>query len=325
MQLYKAYRDTFPNFATWLGGPFQAVPAKERVWSSFIVCGGFAPDGADAKRTIALAESAPALIVDDLGGLPGLFEEGRPGAIRIGVHLVKALESGPGEAAAQLALERTILHEIVHWSLFDKKKVEVDAEGLPGEMGVAFELSAYGDAAYDCGTGADNTARARNRDAEDTASNSYDRGEMNGVSGEPIGVRNNNPGNVRYVAGQEGFWAGVLGAGVGNFTRFDTPAHGIEAMTRNIFWLQSTFPDANTLAGMISHYAPPEDNNDTGAYVTRVENESGVDANSPWSARADQATTAKVVLAMIRVELGKQPYSEELVRNSVAAAFAGRG
>ena len=52
----------------------------------------------------------------------------------------------------------------------------------------------------------------------------------NAPSGAPIGIRNNNPGNIRPSLIP---WIGQIGTN-GGFAAFDTPAHGIRAIFKNL-------------------------------------------------------------------------------------------
>lgn len=111
----------------------------------------------------------------------------------------------------------------------------------------------------------------------------------------PIGLRNNNPLNLRF-AGQDG-----AEPGEGGFARFPTVEAGLSAAQRQLGLYASR--GVNTLRGAISRWAPPSENN-TDAYVTRVAQATGIDPDAPINL-ADPAVTQRIIPAMAQVELGQ--------------------
>ena len=111
----------------------------------------------------------------------------------------------------------------------------------------------------------------------------------------PIGLRNNNPLNIRF-AGQPG-----AEPGEGGFARFPTMEAGIGEAQRQLGLYASR--GVNTLRGAISRWAPPSENN-TEAYVTRVAQATGIDPDAPINL-ADPAVTQRILPAMAQVELGQ--------------------
>lgn len=111
------------------------------------------------------------------------------------------------------------------------------------------------------------------------------------VSKEPLSVRNNNPGNLRYV-GQEG-----ASPGEGGFARFETPEAGMEAMRRQIEL--DTQTRGMNLGQFLNKYAPPSENK-TGNYIQFVSQKTGLDPNQPVPAEKIAAIQA----AMIEMEGG---------------------
>ena len=111
----------------------------------------------------------------------------------------------------------------------------------------------------------------------------------------PIGLRNNNPLNIRF-AGQPG-----AEPGEGGFARFPTMEAGIGEAQRQLGLYASR--GVNTLRGAISRWAPPSEN-DTDAYVTRVAQATGIDPDAPINL-ADPAVTQRILPAMAQVELGQ--------------------
>jgi hypothetical protein len=90
-----------------------------------------------------------------------------------------------------------------------------------------------------------------------------------------LGLRNNNPGNLRF-AGQAG-----AEEGEGGFARFPTLAAGIQAANRQLDLYAKR--GINTIGAIVSKWAPKNEN-DTGAYIGRLEKQLGVGRNQPLTA-----------------------------------------
>ncbi|ECA5826008.1 hypothetical protein EL832_10295 [Salmonella enterica subsp. enterica serovar Hvittingfoss] len=132
------------------------------------------------------------------------------------------------------------------------------------------------------------------------------------------GIRNNNPGNLVYSA--QG-WDGEL-ASDGKFSRFDTPEHGIRALAKNMRTYQNKH-GLNTVAQMISKFAPPEDHNDTATYIKAVAGMMGVDPNQHIDT-SDADTLTKLVNGIITVENGSNPYTGQQISDGVLAAMGAK-
>lgn len=132
------------------------------------------------------------------------------------------------------------------------------------------------------------------------------------------GVRNNNPGNLVY---SEQGWDGELTPD-GKFSRFDTPEHGIRALAKNMRTYQNKH-DLNTVAQMISKFAPPEDHNDTPTYIKAVAGMMGVDPNQRIDT-SDADTLTKLVNGIITVENGSNPYTGQQISDGVLAAMGAK-
>jgi hypothetical protein len=91
------------------------------------------------------------------------------------------------------------------------------------------------------------------------------------VSKEPLSIRNNNPGNLRFV-GQEGATQGE-----GGFARFDSPEAGMNAMRRQLEL--DTQERGLTLTAFLNKYAPPSENK-TANYIDFVVKKTGLDPSS---------------------------------------------
>lgn len=112
---------------------------------------------------------------------------------------------------------------------------------------------------------------------------------------ETRGFRNNNPGNLRYGTP----WNGVTGQDSDGYATFDTLENGIRAMGVDL--LTKIGRGLNTVAGIVSVYAPPSDNNPTEIYIDQVAAWSGFNPHQQLT-RADMPALAA---AMIRFENGR--------------------
>ena len=124
------------------------------------------------------------------------------------------------------------------------------------------------------------------------------------------GLRNNNPLNIRRVAGQR--WKGEIlpsiqgGDGGGSFVRFESIEYGIRAA----FVLLRTYAikyKANCIQDIISRWAPASENN-TEKYIKNVCLWTGLGGLQ----RLTEEDWPKLVLAMARQECGAL-LSEEII------------
>jgi len=134
------------------------------------------------------------------------------------------------------------------------------------------------------------------------------------VTVTPRGIRNNNPGNIRY---DRTLWVGQTGQDDGGFITFDTPEHGIRALAKVLISYQ-TKHGLTTIGQMINRWAPPVEN-DTDAYVVAVCKACSASPNNPYTLTPSRlATLAK---AIIHQENGEQPYSDAVIEAGVDSAF----
>lgn len=119
----------------------------------------------------------------------------------------------------------------------------------------------------------------------------------------PRGIRNNNPGNLDFIAPPEIPWDGQIGSD-GRFGIYDTPAHGVRALSKQLQKDYADFGD-NTLTGLITTWAPPTENN-TQAYIDAVSGETGIDPNAQLDLYDNLPAIAT---AIIRQENGEVPYT----------------
>lgn len=114
----------------------------------------------------------------------------------------------------------------------------------------------------------------------------------------PLGMRNNNPGNLR-----PGFlpWMGQTGS-AGNFCHFKDISFGLRAMAVDLS-NKITKDGLTTITEIITKYAPPSEN-DTQAYINKVSDYTGWNANDEIV--FNSANLANLMQAQIKVEQGPQ-------------------
>lgn len=128
------------------------------------------------------------------------------------------------------------------------------------------------------------------------------------TKGKALGIRNNNPLNMREVGIP---WNGKTGDNKG-FTTFETPFYGIRAAANDIKnkWLNGI----DTIAALIDVWAPDSEN-DTAAYIASVSQKTGIPAEQKLLSLTQ---LMQVIEAMIYHENGEQPYDQSLIGQAVA-------
>jgi len=142
-------------------------------------------------------------------------------------------------------------------------------------------------------------------------------GVVNSPKGDmalPRGVRNNNPGNIIRSSDR---WNGEIDGHDPRYASFASPEAGIRAMGRLLLTYQDKHK-LNTVEGIVGRWAPATEN-DTGSYVATVSKALGVKPNAPIDLR-DQNTLTKLTTAMIKVENGSQPYTDQQIATGLASA-----
>jgi hypothetical protein len=116
----------------------------------------------------------------------------------------------------------------------------------------------------------------------------------------PRGIRNNNPGNIEWIANAARRWRGMIAAD-GRYGIFDTPANGVRAIGGEI---RANFRRGeNTIGQILTEWAPPIEN-DTESYIRHAERALGVTRDTPL--RTSQIPALAAVI--IEHENGVQPY-----------------
>lgn len=129
------------------------------------------------------------------------------------------------------------------------------------------------------------------------------------------GIRNNNPGNLE--ASGQFQWQGQTGSD-GRFATFSSPEHGIRALGMNLLSYHRRGLD--TISKVISRWAPPQDNNDTSAYIRRVSQALGVSPHERLDLTEPSVLSA-LSQAIIRQENGTIPFDEQVINKGIFSAL----
>ena len=131
-----------------------------------------------------------------------------------------------------------------------------------------------------------------------------------------LNIRNNNPGNIREAGIP---WQGRVGSESG-FVTFDSPEMGVRAFTKNLYTYQSR--GLNSIQDVVSTWAPPEDNNNTSAYIRNVSQALNLDPSAPLNLNQNPARTAELIRAMTLIEGGQSSvdYFSSHINTGIALA-----
>ena len=131
---------------------------------------------------------------------------------------------------------------------------------------------------------------------------------------QPRGIRNNNPGNIRW--GEN--WLGLKQDGKEqdpSFCVFRSAVYGIRALARLLLNYQKLY-GLDTPRKIISRYAPPNENQ-TQAYIQSVASQLGITPDGKVDL-TEIGTLTVFIKAIIRHENGIQPYSNETIQKGIA-------
>ena len=117
----------------------------------------------------------------------------------------------------------------------------------------------------------------------------------------PRGIRNNNPLNIRRTGKDQ--WKGM--AEVQNdraFVQFKSLEWGWRAafylLTRTYYHKYRLY----TIRGIVSRWAPPQDNNDTKAYIANVSRLTGIDPDEPIGIPSEQPSRWMMLGAAMAIQ-----------------------
>jgi hypothetical protein len=131
-----------------------------------------------------------------------------------------------------------------------------------------------------------------------------------GGGSTPLGLRLNNPGNLRA-------WAGA--PNVGGFAQFPSLGVGLAAMVKQLSLYGQR--GKNTLSSIIGTWAPSNEN-DTAAYIADVAKKTGFGADQKLNLN-DPATMQALLHAMISHEQGYDPFTDSQEAAAVKAQLGG--
>ena len=141
----------------------------------------------------------------------------------------------------------------------------------------------------------------------------------------PRGIRNNNPGNIRW--GED--WKGLIPQAQStdkDFCQFYDVKWGIRALVKVLlnYSKRPGMPGVgnsgiDTVREIISRWAPPNENN-TEAYIQSVAKTCGVRPNDVIDL-TDKNLMLNMVKAIIQHENGVQPYTDAILLEGIGLAF----
>lgn len=128
------------------------------------------------------------------------------------------------------------------------------------------------------------------------------------------GLRNNNPGNLRFSTANN--WQGQTGSD-GEFAIFSSAILGIRALGKTLLSYVNKDGVAPTVTGIISRWAPSSEN-DTVSYINDVAGQLSVDPNASLDV---PAVLPQLLEAIINHENGLQPYDVATINNGANLAI----
>lgn len=136
------------------------------------------------------------------------------------------------------------------------------------------------------------------------------------MSNIPRGIRNNNPGNIRWGSN----WSGLDPRGKEkdkSFCVFLEPVWGIRALVKLLLNYKRIY-GLNTVNEIINRYAPTNEN-DTNSYAIHVARVLDVCADEEIDIYKSEIMM-KLVKAIIMHENGVMPYDDDLLKHSLTLA-----
>lgn len=120
----------------------------------------------------------------------------------------------------------------------------------------------------------------------------------------PLGLRNNNPGNLRPLSGSQK-WLGQVGVSTGatgSFCIFSNVFWGLRAMATDLL-NDYRLKGLTTLTKLLSEYAPNNENR-TAEYAAYVSRKTGIPVNATINMNLTNLTA--IMRAMIQMEVGEK-------------------
>ena len=129
----------------------------------------------------------------------------------------------------------------------------------------------------------------------------------------PRGIRNNNPGNIRWGDN----WQGLKQDGKQqdpSFCVFESPEYGIWALAKVLINYKKLY-GLKTIRSIISRYAPPNENQ-TQVYIQSVSKQIGRYPDEPIDIE-ERGILTVFIKAIVRIENGIQPYKDETIQKGI--------
>lgn len=320
--------ERYPQTMKFLCSDFVTLTKQNaKIWDAFVQTAKL--DEAEALSVITFQKSPngalPFIWFADLGScLDGLFEPDDKGEpvprFKFSIDVASHFEAVPANTEARTFVQGKVLHEMVHWSLYNHGK----SEPPNIEMGVEFEKSAFGTILRRFWSNGAPTPLVTSPGSQPAVVD-HGAAELSGIpefgkaqSGQdlPRGIRNNNPGNIKR-SGER--WEGLANPDEMTdyqkretvFCVFREPIWGLRAMGRILLNYQ-TKHRLTTVAAMIGRWAPPDDDNKTKAYVSFVAQRMNIGEGEVFDFRNPDRGPL-MMSAIVRQENGIQPYSADQI------------
>ena len=135
-------------------------------------------------------------------------------------------------------------------------------------------------------------------------------GVIKAQNGLPLGLRQNNPGNIRPGAG----FIGETGQG-GGYSTFASEDEGLRAIQRLLMTYGNQY-GLNTIRGLANRYAPKSEN-PTESYIDFISQKTGIgpDEEIDLAGRGSD-----LIPAIVGFEQGQQPFSQAQIDRAIRAA-----
>jgi len=321
MRVIKDWKTKFAKTCNFLDADLPALASKEKkIWDAF--CSTAELTTQQATEAVTFNTSSPLLWFMPLGlDFGGVFNEQLPTRISLSGDIARRFEVDENNPIAQQYVRITVLHEMCHWSWFQKGKEDPDAAGEKFELVAGVKPDSSWLKAAPPKPAVDVLApSARAKALRDALTAGivvppvlelFDGSDV--ASGMPRGIRNNNPGNIR--PGEN--WLGLAETSrMAEFQKSETgfcvfvePEWGLRAMAillRNYQRLHNL----KTPLEIIGRWAPASDNNNVASYASVLAKALGINASDPVDL-TQNSTLITAMKALALHENGELPYDHK--------------
>lgn len=130
----------FPLIEGWVHNELPFVQRRSNVWEPLLRLGRLTP--ATAMDALTGGIKSPFLEIRSLGSANGQFSLTDPSTIVLASEVAQPFEDDPGDRIAEMLVESTLLHELVHWGDFRAGNPNLGSGD--SDQGRRFEIAAYG-------------------------------------------------------------------------------------------------------------------------------------------------------------------------------------